>query len=74
VTVIHRRRKRARVHSISLRTFGWVCLREATFMLLAPYYSEVEWPWVRLLLARAPTAEVRRLAEMLNRAHEDFGM
>lgn len=57
--MIARSRKRPRVHSISLRTFGWLCAREAAYSLLAPSFTDAARPWLRLSLCRSTLAQVR---------------
>jgi hypothetical protein len=65
--VIARTRKRARVKSISLRTFGWLCTRQAAYQLLATEYNAHGVKFLRLALMRLPLASLRRLVAPLLR-------
>ena len=63
--MIARTRKRPRVRSISLRTFGWVCAREAAFALVADQFPPARHPHLRLWLCKAPLAHVRRVVQRM---------
>lgn len=60
--MVHRTRKRARIKSVSFRTFWWLCAREGAFTVLGPFYTERGQQLLKVQLVRLPLAAVRRLA------------
>jgi len=60
--MIHRTRKRPRVHSISLRTFGWLCARQAMYQLWPPPATYRDAQVLRLMLMRVPLGVLRGMA------------
>jgi hypothetical protein len=60
--VIYRSRKRPRVRSISLRTFGWLCARQAAYQLFPPQATARQTELLRLALLRLPLDALRRMA------------
>lgn len=60
--MIARRRKRPRVHSISLRTFGWLCARQAMYQLLPAPVTVSDAKFLRLALLRLPLGALRGFA------------
>jgi hypothetical protein len=47
-----------------LRTFGWVCARQAAFEVLAPFYTVRGQKLLQVQLTRLPLAAVKRLAQL----------